>query len=395
MEMLGMQGNVGNQICYNTFLKAELIKTLWREAFFSPVKEIRDEVQQGMSQKAVDEIKNYIASSQDRFSGELTIAISANKVQFRPISLPLDGNVAYEKSLGLLQLNLSDLLLIDGHHRLVGIVRAMETLRGKSRQDVGNDDVPVVIVVIERDEAIISVFHRLRRYARCSDRGENIRSAYDDPYAVLARRLMKNHENVGGVIPENLVNWRSNTLTNRLHKFTTISVLYDSVKLLLPNLEQNYSTGKSDDFYDEIAYIWNALIAGFNLFHTAISGSPEKISDLRDKYLCLKASGQIAIIGAVKIALDREMNLDRIIDGLNKIPWNIDDSLWKGIIVVNRRISASTRSVENTSALIAYLIGASYSELELRMLHENYRRSKSLKDALLPERIVSNAEDTF
>ncbi len=232
--------------------------------------------------------------------------------------------------------------------------------------------------------------------SRCSKKGENIRNSInEDIYALIARKLMSGNE-TGGVIPQELVNWQSNTLTNRLPKFTTLSSLHDSAKVLLGGFKPTFHPNEAEinRLYDQVAKVWRTLLKQFDLFAQAINDGPSNIPKLRDKYLCLKASGQVVIFKAIRIALhqDQEVSLGQIISQLNQISWEVTNPLWQGIMVVDGRISATVPALDLMSRLIVYIIGIPFSDKEKEKLLKDFQKAKKSTTVTLPEKLANDAE---
>lgn len=77
----------------------------------------------------------------------------------------------------------------------------------------------------------------------------------DDPFAVLAHRLIK----LGESPPEELVNWTSNTLSPTSLKFTTISAIYESIQTILVDerlsQKRRPSDAKLDYYYEQVKVV--------------------------------------------------------------------------------------------------------------------------------------------
>jgi hypothetical protein len=213
------------------------------------------------------------------------------RVEIEKVETEVIGQIEAYPSLGVLHLNGTEQWIpLDGYHRLYWILESLLGLSGNQKQRLEQVDLPVILIFLRPTDDIKGIIRRLHKSARTLDKGETIRQAHNDVYAIYADWLIgKDRVHHIGVLSEDLVNWKSNTLTHRLRKFTTLSVLYDSAKILAPN---------------------------------AIA-----------------------------------MTLKDIIEGLNKLSWEMDNPLWKNLIVVDGRINASARAISLTSNFIAYYIG--------------------------------------
>ena len=55
--------------------------------------------------------------------------------------------------------------------------------------------------------------------------------------------------------------------------------------------------------YNEIAEIWSLLLERFTHFQKAVDGNPKLLPSLREKFLCLKPTGQLVIAAVIARAL--------------------------------------------------------------------------------------------
>ena len=200
------------------------------------------------------------------------------------------------------------------------------------------------------------------------------------------------------IIKKDLINWKSNTLTNRLEKFSTLSVLYDLAKMLDQALEEQITD--KDQRYNEIVGIWSLLLKQFTHFREAVY-SPERVPELRAKYLCLKPTGQLIVIAVLALALRtrKELPLEEVIKRLNEVRWESDQPHWQNIAVVDGRINGTRATITLSSLLVAYLINLPLSDIEVQALETDYRKAKKDKNAIFQSRSspksMFNCEETL
>jgi DNA sulfur modification protein DndB len=371
---------------------------------------IEERMQRDLDWKRIEkEIARFMATDPDRFYGALLVAIYNNEgLSFESLEelsgLPkLYANAA--GSFGFLHFQGGELLFaLDGQHRLKGTAVAISGLgeKGKELEDfprnleVAKDDVAIMLIPFSPASRARKIFNKVNKYAKSTSKGDNVITSEDDTYAIIARRLMMGVDGRPPVIPEPLVNWRSNTLTERMTKFTTISVLYESAKVLLGKVDTQFRPDeeKLDEHYEQVRQVWEALLDKFSIFNRAVKKSREALPDQRKQYLCLKPAGQLALIEAIRIARTHGMELDTIIEGLNRIPWGIEDPLWQRIMMLGDKIQAGRQAVYLTGRLVALLIGTPYEEKEREKLLRDYQKAlgddpdKPCKVKTLPDPLV-------
>lgn len=271
---------------------------------------------------------------------------------------------------------------IDGYHRLHGIKYALDRLAVLGLDTVLlEDSIPVTLIPLNSFNDAPDLLLRMHKSARFVERGEALRTAAGDIYATYAHRLMGDDPAYTAPFKREWINWKTNTLTNRLPKFSTLSVLYDSSKTLDQALRD---TGMGEDQrYEQIAEIWRLLLTRFTRFKEVLC-SLNSISAQRDQYLCLRPTGQLAIIHTLALAMKVKMPLETAIERLNSIKWEINNPLWEGIIITNGRVNGSTSATLLTAQLLAHLIGIDLSN-EILELTSRYRFVKKQADAKLPE----------
>lgn len=404
-----IRGKMGSIEYYLTTMKAGEAVTKVRIAKELPTWEnmtIEERMQRDINWKRVEnEIARYLATDTDRFFGALLVAMYNNRgVEFEPLSdmpgLPkLYQNAA--KSFGFLHLQGGELFFaLDGQHRLKGVDTAIsgKTHEGELIEDfepdrsLADEELSVILVPFEPAQRARKIFNKVNKYAKQTTKGDNIITSEDDAFAIVARRLM----GFGGhppVIKESLVNWKSNTLTERMTKFTTISVLYESAKSLLRSREIDAQFRPEDAVldaaYQELKEVWEKLLKDFKIFRQAVEGKPDGLPTLRKEYLALKPVAQLALIEGVRIARKHGMVMDEVVKGLNKIGWKLDDGLWLNVLVLpGGKVQAGKTPVYLAGRLIAHLVGANLSKEEHDALLAEYRKAHGEEARALPKPVV-------
>jgi hypothetical protein len=384
----------GGRICYVGAVKLSFLKRVFdrplplSEGVAPPLEKV---------DKAVDEIARLIIERLSRgqtwWMGGFSFVINPFP-SFQP--LPSEQHESENSSvcgkLRLTETGSERWTPLDGYQRMLGMFKALSMLSGTKRSALLEDTVPVILLPAT-DADCQEMLLRMHKSARAVDRGETIRTTIDDKYARYAQWLMGEDKEHPGVIPRHLINWQSNTLTNRLTKFSTLSVLYDSARMLDETLvyDAGYSSSDEAHQYKEIANIWSQLLEEFVQFHKAVQSAPERLPSLRAQFLCLKPTGQLVVVAAIALALRQrvELPLEQVIERLSALPWRMDDPLWRNTIVVEGRVKGTRPAITLASRLAAHLIGLPLSDAEVRSLEQGYREAwrdenLSLPDPLFP-----------
>jgi DNA sulfur modification protein DndB len=392
-----MKGKMGSIEYYLTTMKAAEATTRIKVAEQLPEWSgltIEERVQRKLDWDRVKkEIARFLATDPDRFYGALLVAVyNSAGMEFEPLEdLRIPKMYARAaKVFGFLHLEGDELwFALDGQHRLKGTDVAITGLDEKGQViegfdknlDVASDEIAVMLIPFEPAKRARKVFNKVNKYAKQTGKGDNIITSEDDAFAIVTRWIMGS-DGHAAVMPEKMVNWTSNTLTPRTPKFTTISVLYDGAKALIERIHGKVDTQfcPSDDdldqYYQDVKEMWEVLLNDFVIYNKAMSGLPAGLSELRDQYLCMKPAGQSALIEAVSIARKHNLGYADIANGLNQLPWDINDHLWHGVMMQGKKIQAGRTPVALTGRLIAHMIGVPYSNEEQQTLLRDYQKAK-------------------
>lgn len=393
-----MRGKMGSTEYYLTTMKAAEATAKIKAA--SQLPNWNDLSIEERMQRQIDwgrvknDIARFMAKDPDRFFGALLVAIySSDGMEFEPLAdLRIPKMYATSvKAFGFLHLQGGEVwFALDGQHRLKGTDMAIHGVDEKGRPieefennlSVAGDELAVMLIPFEPAQRARKLFNKVNKYAKQTGKGDNIITSEDDAFAIITRWLMGSHGR-DPVIPEPLVNWTSNTLTKRTLKFTTISVLYDGAKTLIERTHNRKvdtqfrpEDAVLEEYYADVREMWEAMLDGFSIFKDAMDGPREALSDMRESYLCLKPAGQSALIEAVSIARQHELTYDDIVDGLNRITWDLRDQEWQGVIMHGPKIQAGRTSVFLAARLIAHRIGVDFSEDDKQALLREYQKAK-------------------
>jgi DNA sulfur modification protein DndB len=344
----------------------------------------------------------YLENSENRFFGSLIVLVNGGKLEFRS-AFVATAPVGSER-LGCLILEDGELVVLDGQHRLIALQevvdQSMVSLYGSSAE---NDDICVIFIEHETDEKTREIFNRVNRRAKLASRSDHLIVNEDDAYAVIARQLLNENEPLGLQDEEGelvLVNWKNHTLSARNRHFTTLSTVYETVKLILKHQGklEGWETRKDltqedrREAYEIVKQFWQTVIDHLEPLEQAYKNSsfvPQMRSAGHRYSLLLKPVGQIALFEGLAIATDKNHKLALVtaVKRANEIDWSMANSQWKGNLVRSSGIvDTRTDQRRNAAYLIAYLIAADrMSEDEKKKIHTLYNSGrKGGKDSSIP-----------
>jgi DNA sulfur modification protein DndB len=343
---------------------------------------IEDRLQRDPDIKRIKEqIAPYIAGSKDRFFGAVIVLIYKGEVHFESIkSFKSNVPFAYQAiadNMGFLSITGCSLIMLDGQHRLLALEMVIKPnndnhVDGECREEVPNDDVCVIFINHESHEKTRRIFNKVNRYAKSTSRGDNIITSEDDRSAIIARRLLSDGAPLGVKAKGSsdlIVEWKNNTLAARSTKLTTISVVYETVKLILADkdvpLDPNFRPTEEelDDYYVWAEHFWTTVLDKLEPYKEALKDSsliPEMRKDDQPYSLLFKSAAQIALFrGLIAATRDNRLSLCEAVLRANKIDWAMSSTIWTNVLVTPSGTMARAQQAQNLGGkLITYLIAA-------------------------------------
>ncbi len=326
------------------------------------------------------EIAPYIANAKDRFFGSLIVLVYRGEIHFENLVRDLKVSIpkAYgsqAEDIGFVTIDGGDLIVLDGQHRLLALEMVLKkTVTGDCSDDVANDTISVTFINHESDQKTRRIFNKLNRYAKTTSRGDNIITSEDDGYAIVTRGLLEDGAPLGlsDAIGESIVNFKSNTLGTRSKQLTTISAVYETVKVILDHegikhFDEKHKIVRPSE--EELATaaecvnrFWHTVLTRLKPYKIALQdmGSIMKMREDTEPFsLLFKPAAQVTLFQGLTLAMDRGLSLEDAVDRANDIDWRMSSPVWKNIIVnPNGTINAYAEARDRTAELIAYLIGS-------------------------------------
>ena len=357
------------------------------------------------------QIAPYFKRHEDRFFGSIMVLVYEGSVSFEKLS-EFNARVpnAYQSQgdkMGFLTIDGGTLIALDGQHRLLALKEVVENpTEGDFSADVRNDEVSVIFIKHEDNIKTRSIFNTVNKYAKPTSAGDNIITSEDDGYAILTRRLIEVED---GVMKESVVNWKNNTLTDKSDKFTTIKVLYETVKLMLKgSKEDDYDFDPTirppseilDRAYDYVRSMWSLILSevkAYNFVTENRSDFSDKVKEARKaeapNSLLFKPAAQEAFVKGILTACepqsgeDPELTVQEALQKSNKIKWSMTDPLWKNVIIkASGAIDGGAEGKRRMALLMSWiLLGSKMSDDKKLAVRKAYNEGHGIDIEVNPD----------
>lgn len=342
-----------------------------------------------------NQIAPYLAEDQDRFFGAIILtAKNFDSSQFEPISdIAMQGipNLykMEAKLMGFLTFSGGEQLIpLDGQHRLKAIEFAIEGKDEKSKKieglnpcpNLADEDVTVIIVPYDQKKSR-KIFTKVNKYAKKTSTGENLVTDDDDIIAVLSRQVANNQNIVGA----NLVNYKTNTLSDKSDQFTTLATIAECNVAIL---EAYFPIGKIDRtklpspekkrlYEDKIIEVWKFLVENINLFADALEekgpDGDAKRREIRKDYLLGKPVPQACLVKVFTQLTSPATNLTfkQAASKLNDVDWQKDAKHWDRLFMSGDKIITKNRKL--VADILYYCAGGELDEPQQKELLTRYQ----------------------
>lgn len=373
--------------------------------------------------RVVNEICPYFTKDEDRFFGCVIVDIYSGfeEMIFEPITDVIPQlSAAYRiplKDVGFLTLpGKQRLIALDGQHRLLAMKLSLkgssaisaamlgnkkmtaQMLALEPHPDLAREEISVIFVEHTDNSKIRKIFNKVNKYARQTGRGQNIITADDDVFALIARRLFSEGEVLSKIGNIELVNWSSNTLSQRSKQLTTVSALYTIAETLAKDKEWNAKVMPPDEeeieeAYEENASFWKILLSGMSDYQKYIELTKAKrtISELREDNLLMKPVTHMALAHVAYYAKKKGISWTKVVSKLNRVDWSMDNSIWFNILVIpakKKKVITGKESIRAAGMVISYMVmGKSMTVAEVNEVREIIKNSTNEQSDKLPNMI--------
>ncbi len=372
--------------------------------------------------RVVNEICPYFIEDKDRFFGSLIVDIYTgnNNVVFEPITKFVDldklaavHNIALENAGFLTFPGKERLIALDGQHRLLAMKLCLKGSSAISVSMLGNkkmtpqmmalephpelaeEEVSVIFVKHENNLKIRKIFNKVNKYARQTGRGQNIITADDDVFASIARKLFAEGEILHKIGKNELVNWSSNTLSQRSKQLTTVSALYTIAETISKDRGWSAKTMPTDEnaineVFKENTEFWKNLLEGMSVYreYLELTKFDKPISQLREDNLLMKPVTHMALAHVSYFAKQKGLSWADIVKKLDKVDWSMDNPIWFNILVIpakKKKVITGKESIKAAGMVISYMVmGETMTDAEINEVREIIRNSTNGASDELP-----------
>jgi len=366
--------------------------------------------------RVINEIVPYVIEDPDRFFNSLIIDVFSgyDELDFEPVSQVVkDLPKAYQipmQDMGFLTLPGKErLIALDGQHRLLSLRIAIRGVYGlpagakvpsttkslEPHPELADEEVSIILVEHKDNQKIRKIFNKVNKYARQTSRGDNIITSDDDIYAVIARKLFSDGEVLAPIGKCELVNWKSNTLSQRSKQLTTVSALYTIAETILK--EKGYSSKllpsqeEQEAAYEEIVEFWRELMAETDVYkeYLELTRADKPVSLLREQNLLMKPVTQMALAHVAALAKKKGVSWKEVVAKLNKVDWSFENKLWFNILIIGsaqKKMITGKESIKSAGMIISYLImGGKMSKAEIGDVHKIIKDAHDNQEEPLPQ----------
>lgn len=375
--------------------------------------------------RVVNEICPYFIEDVDRFFGSLIVDIYSGyeNIIFEPITKFVDKNAlaaAHNIALqdaGFLTLPGKErLIALDGQHRLLAMKLCLkgssaisvamlnnkkmtpQMLALEPHPDLADEEVSVIFVEHTNNLKIRKIFNKVNKYARQTGRGQNIITADDDIFASISRRLFAEGEILHKIGKNELVNWSSNTLSQRSKQLTTVSALYTIAETISKDRGWSSKSMPSDEtaineVFEENTDFWKQLLDGLTIYreYLELTKLDKPVSQLRADNLLMKPVTHMALAHVAFMAKQKGILWKDIVSKLDKIDWSMNNSTWFNILVIpakKKKVITGKESVRAAGMVISYMVmGDVMNNDEINEVRDIIKNSTNGLSEQLPELI--------
>lgn len=368
--------------------------------------------------RIVEEIVPYVTEDPDRFFSSLIVDIYSGfkEISFEPLSKVVgDLPSAYAvpmADMGFITLpGRERLIALDGQHRLLSLKIAIRGIMGvpggtksfaamdklQPHPELANEELSIILVEHTDTAKIRKIFNKINKYAKQTSRSDNIITSDDDTFAVIVRRLFQKGGPLAPINGIELVNWKSNTLSQRSKNLTTLSALYTIAETVLRDRKLSSKMlpvpAVLEEAYQTIASFWEATLSGVQVYqqYLELTRNNKPVSSLREENLLMKPVTQMALAHAALMAQRKGIQWDAVVGKLNLIDWSFNNELWFNILVIgsaNKKMITGKDSIRSAGMVIAYMVmGGQMSQGEVEDVWQIIRNARNDQSAPLPPRI--------
>ena len=264
---------------------------------------------------------------------------------------------------------------------------------------LAEEEISVIFVEHRDNLKIRKIFNKVNKYARQTGRGQNIITSDDDVYATIARKLFSEGEVLAKIGKIELVNWSSNTLSQRSKQLTTVSALYTIAETL--SKDKGWSVkimptdeGAINEVFEENTIFWKTLLSDMDTYrkYIELTKADKPVSQLREQNLLMKPVTHMALAHVAYMAKQKGVKWADVVVKLNLVDWSMDNPVWFNILVIpakKKKVITGKESIKAAGMVISYMImGDIMTSSEIKEVREIIKNSTNGQSEALPEKIM-------
>lgn len=264
--------------------------------------------------------------------------------------------------------------------------------------EIADEEICVIFVEGNDPLKIRKIFNKVNKYARQTGRGQNIITADDDVFAIISRRLFSEGQVLAKIGKNELVNWSSNTLSQRSKQLTTVSALYTIAETI--SKDRGWTSkmmpeddNEIDEVFEENVRFWETLMNGMDTYkkYLELTREDRPISQLREENLLMKPVTHMALAHVAYFAKQKGIAWEEVVARLNQVDWSMDNSVWFNILVIpakKKKVITGKESIRAAGMVISYMVmGRVMTAAEVNEVREIIRNSTNGQSDELPEMI--------
>lgn len=374
---LALKANMGDWEYYVTTMKAsDLVEYVKFAEEVVPSPEL-DEILQRNLAKRSEGIAEFLTTNDERFFGSLILAVYGGSPKFSRVEIDSIGLLGISNSMvGILQFDgKEDYYVLDGQHRLAAIKSVLE----KGSQALENDQISVVLIShtreIEGIQRARRLFTNLNRYTVKTSKADNIVIDEDDGYAILTRRLVREHDFFKQVIKISKIDsaGRRTLVTGEAlqrndHDYlATLPTLYECNKNLLSGVTQLSAQPAQSRPGEEILSSsyrvlcdrWDELLSGIDAFNLDEDKRKFNRDSAEGGKVVHRPIGLKSITSAAGSIFSDNESPQELINKANEFS-ELSDYPWKGLLwnPTSHKMEAGKSRIEVAAKVYLALTGA-------------------------------------
>ncbi len=318
--------------------------------------------QRTLNRARIPDIASYLIQNPEEYAFSSLTASVDGEVEFKALD---DSELGQD--VGRLVIPMTARFVInDGQHRRAAIEAAL-----KDRPELAEETISVVFFVDQDLRHSQQLFADLNKHAVRPTKSLGILYDRRDPMAKLCRHLTNRVD-----IFKGLTEMEKTTISNRSHKFFTLSSIYQATQELLKEKGKSPKISKSQEEL-AIAY-WTALgniIPEWRLAKEKLVSTAELRRDYVHAHgVMLHALG---MVGADLLTQCPKVWAERL-NSLSTLDWTRSNiNVWEGRAIVNGRVSKSQQSILLTVNVLKSALGLPL-KVEEERLEAMHQQNKSV-----------------